>query len=184
MPSHLSRDLNHATIALFEIVHSSPNTSRFTYYFVFPALSLMFNALIQPSIPTQQNDSAKHIFKIKLILKCFAEMKWSYTHADTLCWTGFSYTRELTCQRHLGEEPSSSSFAFMLKCVACEVHRVFYNVKALYSRRRWLQSCLGFAPNVMTQPDIIFCIFWILSSWFILNWSLKGSYDSEDLSSQ
>lgn len=62
-------------IALFESVHSSLDTFWFTYYFVFPALSLMFNALIQPSIPTQQNDSAKYIFKVKHIPKCFAEMK-------------------------------------------------------------------------------------------------------------
>ena len=166
MASHLSRYLSHAMIALFESVHSSPDTSQFAYYFVFPALSLMFNALIQPSIRTQQNDSAKYIFKVKHILICFAEMKRSYTHADMLCWTGFSCTKEFTCHRHLGKEPSSSSCAFMLKCVACEGHRVFYNVKALFSRRRWLQSCFGFAaaPNVMTQLDIIFCIFWILSS--------------------
>lgn len=85
MASHLSRDLNHAMIALFESVRSSPNTPQFTYYFVFPTLSLMFNALIQPSIPTQQNNSAKYIFKVKRILKCFAEMKRSYTHADVLC---------------------------------------------------------------------------------------------------
>lgn len=85
MPPHLSRDPNHAIIALFESVHSSPNTSPFTYYFVFLALSLMFNALIQPSIPTQQNDSANHIFKVKHILKCFAEMKGAYIHADMLC---------------------------------------------------------------------------------------------------
>lgn len=85
MASHLSRDLNHAMIALFESVRSSPGTSQFTYYFVLPVLSLMFNALIQPSIPTQQNDSAKYIFKVKHILKGFAEMKGSHTHAAMLC---------------------------------------------------------------------------------------------------
>lgn len=85
MASHLLRDLNHIMIALFESVCSSPDKSPFTYYAVFPALSLKFNALIQPSIPTQQNNSAKYIFKVKHILECFAEMKRSYAHGDTLC---------------------------------------------------------------------------------------------------
>lgn len=155
MPPHLSRDPNHAIIALFESVRSSPNTSPFTYYFVFLALSLMFNALIQPSIPTQQNDSANHIFKVKHILKCFAEMKGAYIHADMLCWTGFSCTKEFPCHRLLGEE--SSSYPCTLKCVASEGQRYFYNVKTLYSRRRWWQSRVvsSAAPNVMTQPGII-----------------------------
>jgi len=152
--------------SLIESVLSRPDTSRFTYNFVFPALSLMFSALIQPSIPTQQNDSAGYVFNVKHILKCFAETERSYTHADMLCWTGFSCTEEFTCHRHSRDECSPSTFAFMLKCAACGAHRVFYNAKAFYSRIRWLLFCFGFAaaPDVMTQPDIIFCICWILSS--------------------
>lgn len=170
MASHLPGDLNHAMIALFEPVHSSPDTSQFTYYFVFPALSLMFNALIQPSIPTQQKDSTKHIFKVKRILTCFSEMKRSYICADVLCWTGFSCTREFTCHRHLGEEPSSSSCAFMLKCVTCEGHRVFYKWQSIIFKEKVVAILVWFCCSKChdtTRYDLLY--FPKSVKWFILN---------------
>lgn len=111
---------------------------------MFPALSLMFNALIQPSIPTQQNHSAKYTFKVKHILKCFAKMKRSYTHADLLCWTGFPCTTEFTCCRQLEEKPFPSHLHSYVSGWLVK-DTIFWEVKALYSRRWWLQSCFGYA---------------------------------------